>query len=137
MHISTKTEYAVRSLAEIARSQSSGPVSIVEICTRQKLPRKYVEQLFRKLRNADIISSVHGAKGGYLLIKEAKELSLNEIMTAVEENIIQTNCDPEMHNKEYCIGMPCGFHKTWNEIEVHLDGYFSSITLQNIIEKLN
>ena len=50
MQISTKTEYAVRALSEVALSSSDKPISIMEICTKQKLPRKYVEQLFRKLK---------------------------------------------------------------------------------------
>ncbi len=137
MHISTKTEYAVRGLAEIGKHQQEGPISIVEICNRQKLPKKYTEQLFRKLRSAELISSVQGAKGGYILAKEANEITLNDIMHAVEENISQVNCDENYQSREYCIGLPCGFYELWNEIDEHLDAYFNSITLKHIIEKLN
>jgi Rrf2 family iron-sulfur cluster assembly transcriptional regulator len=137
MHISTKTEYAIRGLAELGKNQQTGPISIVEICNRQKLPKKYIEQLFRKLRNAKLISSIHGAKGGYLLAKSADKITLNEIMHAVEENISQVNCGENYQTREYCIGMPCGFYKLWNEIDEHLNAYFNSITLEHIIEKLN
>ena len=137
MHISTKTEYAVRGLTELAMLQDKLPVSIVEICNRQKLPRKYMEQLFSKLKRAELITSVQGAQGGYLLQRSPQNITLNEIMLAVEENISQNSCEADYQEREYCIGMPCGFHKLWNEIETHLEEYFSSINLDDIIKKNN
>ncbi|MFO7896683.1 MAG: Rrf2 family transcriptional regulator [Candidatus Cloacimonadales bacterium] len=135
MHISTKTEYAVRGLTELALLQNQRPVSILEICTRQNLPRKYMEQLFAKLKRAELITSVQGAHGGYLLQRATHDITLNDIMWAVEDNISQTNCETDYQQREYCIGLPCGFHKLWNEIETHLEEYFSSINLDDIIKK--
>ena len=136
MHISTKTEYAVRGLAEIAKQSSSEPISIMEICERQKLPRKYMEQLFRKLKRAKIISSKKGTKGGYLLNKEIADITLGDIMIAVDDSLSQTSCENDYPHREFCIGMPCGFHKLWREIEVHLHSYFHSITLEGILKNL-
>ena len=136
MHISTKTEYAVRGLAEIAKQSSNEPISLVEICEKQNLPRKYMEQLFRKLKRAEIISSMHGSKGGYLLNKEIANISLGDIMVAVDDSLSQTSCENDYPHREFCIGMPCGFHKLWREIENHLHNYFNSITLEGILKKL-
>ncbi|MCF7792462.1 MAG: Rrf2 family transcriptional regulator [Candidatus Cloacimonetes bacterium] len=135
MHISTKTEYAVRALSELAISSGKDPVSISHICENQKLPRKYVEQLFRKLKKSELVSSKHGAMGGYILNKPIRDISLQDIMEAVDESYVKTFCTEENH-KPHCIGWPCGFHQLWDEIKEHLDSYFDSIKLDQIIAKL-
>lgn len=135
MHISTKTEYAVRALSELAVSSSDGPVSIAQISTRQNLPRKYIEQLFRKLKRSDLVSSTHGAKGGYILKKPTNQISLKDIMNAVDENYLRDYC-PDKPHTSHCLGLPCGFRLLWNEIKEHLETYFDSIKLDQIIAKL-
>ncbi len=136
MHISTKTEYAVRALSELAISSDEKPISITEICKRQKLPLKYVEQLFRKLKKHELVKSVHGAKGGYLLNKDVKDISLKNIMKAVDDNFSNTFCADNKNHISHCIGFPCGFHKLWDEIQDHIEDYFESIKLEQIIAKL-
>ncbi len=135
MHISTKTEYAVRALAELAVSSGDKPVSISEICSRQKLPRKYVEQLFRKLKKSELVKSVHGSQGGYSLNQPVGSISLQNIMAAVDESYLNKFCTDD-HHKTHCIGLPCGFHQLWDEIKNDLDSYFDSIKLDRIIAKL-
>ncbi len=136
MHISTKTGYAVRALAELAAHGQDSPISVAQICERQTLPPKYIEQLFRKLKKKGIITSVHGAHGGYKLERPNKDISLKDIMAAVDENFNYTYCDTEKETLEYCCGDPCGFSIMWGEIKEHLDNYFSSITLDTILEKI-
>ncbi len=136
MHISTKTEYAVRGLAELAMHDSKNPISIVEICAKQNLPQKYMEQLFRKLKKAGLIKSIHGAKGGYLMNQDLNTISLGDIMKAVDENLAQKYCEEDSPHREFCIGKPCGFHTLWNEIEEHLHEYFDSIKLDEILKKI-
>ena len=135
MHISSKTEYAVRAMSELAISAAERPVSITEICNKQKLPRKYVEQLFRNLKKSGLVQSKHGSLGGYFLNKPIENISLQNIMEAVDESYVRKFCTEE-HHKDHCIGFPCGFHELWDEIKEHLDGYFDSIKLDQIIAKL-
>ena len=136
MHISTKTGYAVRALAELALNSDGKPVSISEICKKQNLPIKYLEQLFRNLKKNGLVKSVHGSKGGYSLNRGVGEISLNDIMHAVMENYSLTYCDVDKENLDYCTGLPCGFHDLWGEIQTHLEDYFDSIKLKQIISKL-
>ena len=136
MHISTKTEYAVRAMAELALSSSDKPVSITEICEKQNLPRKYVEQLFRKLKQNELVASKHGAKGGYSLTTDIEKISLRDIMEAVDESYVKSYCNADEQKVHHCIGLPCGFHDLWDEVKEHLDGYFDSIKLNQIIAKL-
>ena len=134
MHISTKTGYALRAITEMAKSHSKKPLSIKSICEKQQLPIKYIEQIFRKLKHDGLIDSIHGAKGGYIISKEPDQISLLDIMQAVDEQYSTTYCD-HLAN-EYCIGSPCGFSKLWDEINTHLKDYFRSITLQSIIDRI-
>jgi len=136
MHISTKTGYAVRALAELALNSDGKPVSISEICKKQNLPIKYMEQLFRKLKKNGLVKSVHGSKGGYSLNRGVEEISLNDIMHAVMEHYSLTYCTVDKENLDYCTGLPCGFHDLWDEIQTHLEDYFDSIKLEQIISKL-
>lgn len=136
MHISTKTEYAVRALAELAISSTDKPVSITEICKNQSLPHKYVEQLFSKLKQNNLVVSTHGALGGYSLAECVDSISLRDIMEAVDESYVKTFCNDEDRKVHHCKGLPCGFHDLWDEIKNHLDSYFDSIKLDQIIAKL-
>jgi len=136
MQISTKTEYAVRAISELAIKSNGEPVSISELCHDKNLPIKYVEQLFRKLKKNGLVKSVHGSKGGYLLNKEISEISLKDIMEAVDENISTKFCVEDRAQIDYCSGFPCGFSKLWDEIKGHIENYFDSIKLDAIISKL-
>jgi len=132
MNISTKTGYALRALIVLSKSQEEEPVSITEICKRQNLPIKYIEQLFRKLKKKELIKSMHGSKGGYILAKPVSQISLKDVMDAVDENYGYI-CFSKINNVgNYCIGPPCGLYNLWDEIKNHLENYFDSIKLEHI-----
>jgi Rrf2 family iron-sulfur cluster assembly transcriptional regulator len=140
MQITTKTEYAVRALAEMAMinaEKPEKPVSIRGICERQNLPVKYVEQLFRKLKKKGYIRSIHGAHGGYFFDTDHKALTILDIMVAVEENKVSVQCDrtaPDMPT--YCCGTPCGFYGLWSEITNKMNNYLSEISLGDVLKRL-
>jgi Rrf2 family transcriptional regulator, iron-sulfur cluster assembly transcription factor len=135
MIISTKTEYTVRALTELAINSADKPVSISDICKNQNLPVKYIEQLFRKLKQYGLITSIHGAKGGYQLAKEIHNISLKHIMEAVDENYVAPFCNGKDEHA-HCIGLPCGFKELWDEINEHTENYFDSIKLDQIVARL-
>lgn len=136
MIISTKTEYAVRALTELALNSTVKPVSINEISNNQKLPTKYIEQLFRKLKKNGLIKSIHGAKGGYQLALNISDISLKDIMEAVDENYVAPICNGKTEEHSHCIGLPCGFKNLWDEINEYTENYFDSIKLDQIVAKL-
>jgi len=136
MNISTKTEYAVRALTELAINSADKPVSINDICKNRNLPVKYVEQLFRKLKQNGLIKSIHGAKGGYQLALKINSISLKDIMEAVDENYVAPFCNGNPENNVHCIGLPCGFKELWDEIKEHMEKYFDSIKLDQIVARL-
>ncbi len=133
MQITSRTEYSVRALCELCFNQK--PLSLRKISEAQKLPIKYLEHLFRQLKQHDLVSSVSGAKGGYVLNRSIKEITLLDIIEAVEEINVSMDCD-KRENSEYCIGKPCGFHQVWQEIQEHMKNYYSGMSLEYICTKI-
>jgi len=132
MQISSQTEYALRALTALALSKNEKPLSVSEICKLQKLPPKYIEQIFRKLKKTGLVISLHGSKGGYRLGRDISEISLRDIMNSLGENFGSSLCKSKT---VYCIGLPCIYETLWDEIGEHLDSYFDSIKLDYIISK--
>ncbi|MBN2461678.1 MAG: Rrf2 family transcriptional regulator [Candidatus Cloacimonetes bacterium] len=133
MHISTKTGYAVKALTDLALHASSAPVSLPEICERQKLPLKYTEQLFRKLRIHGLVRGIHGSRGGYILPRPPASITLQDIIAAVEDDIGYKFCYLKSENDKYCRNYPCRYSRLWNDIRKKLEKFFSTVNLEQII----
>ncbi|MCL2065194.1 MAG: Rrf2 family transcriptional regulator [Candidatus Cloacimonetes bacterium] len=133
MQITTRTEYSVRALCELCFSEN--PISLKVLSKEHKLPFKYLEHLFRDLKNSGIVYSVAGSKGGYRLKRPAEEITLLDILRAVDK-------DPTIHkclqtkDAEYCLGESCRFHIIWKKINVYIEEYYEKITLAGIIEEI-
>lgn len=134
MQLTTKVEYTIRALTELANSSTGNPVKLRQICENQNLPLKYMEHLFSRLKKAAIVRSVHGSYGGYLLKISPDRLSIKDIIAAVDDNFVALNCCRDKGRREYCIGRPCHFSKIWNEIKEDLDKYLGTIPLSKFIE---
>jgi Rrf2 family transcriptional regulator, cysteine metabolism repressor len=133
MQLTTKTEYAIRAMIELGIEYGNKPLAIREICERQKLPAKYIEQIFRKLRKSNLIKSIKGSLGGYMLSSEPENISLKDIMIAVEDSFVSANCSGKEGSREFCVGEPCNFYKAWEKITSDLDSYFSRIRLSTFL----
>jgi len=84
MKLSTRSRYGTRLLVDLARSQEKGPVQISEISNRQNISVKYLEQIIRPLKEAELVTSVRGAKGGHMLAKRPEEITLGQIVRLFE-----------------------------------------------------
>lgn len=135
MKISTKSEYALRALLELALENSPKPISLKEVCSKQKLPLKFIEQLFRKLKKVDLVKSVQGPKGGYYLSKPIDEISLNQILIALEDDFFTKPCTHK--TVQYCSGKNCSIIPVLDKIEKDMTTYFSEITLASILNSEN
>ncbi|MDD3051860.1 MAG: Rrf2 family transcriptional regulator [Candidatus Cloacimonetes bacterium] len=133
MQMTTRIEYAIRSMVELGADESGNPLSIKEISSRQNLPFKFLEQLFRDLKKSKLIISSRGIKGGYRLAKPSVEITLKEIITAVEENFLKINCNKHKTINGYCLGYSCGLYSVWEEIRKTLMSQLGSFTLNDVI----
>lgn len=85
MKLTTKGWYALRALIDLITNSNGKPVRLTDISVRQNLPVAYLEQLFRRLRMGGVVKSVRGPGGGYVLAKEASEISIHDVLKAVKE----------------------------------------------------
>ena len=95
MRLTTKGRYAVTAMLDLALNSASGPISLADISSRQEISLSYLEQLFAKLRQNDLVSSVRGPGGGYRLERPADQVFVAQIIDAVNESVDATNCGGE------------------------------------------
>ncbi len=107
-------------------------LSLKDISHRQSISLSYLEQLFCKLKNSGIVKSQRGPGGGYILHRKPNDISLFEIITAVEENIDQTQCGGSMDCKK---DKPCSTHHIWTGLNEIITNYMKNITIGDVISE--
>ena len=134
MKLTSKGRYAVMALVDLAKFNDINPVSLRDISLRQGISLHYLEQIFFKLRKKEIVQSVRGTQGGYILSKKAKEIKLNNILDAVDEKVKTLQCKKE--SKKGCNGKPtkCLTHNLWDELENHINNFFEKKSLDDLIK---
>ncbi|MEX0759590.1 MAG: Rrf2 family transcriptional regulator [Tistlia sp.] len=133
MKLSTKGRYAVMAMVDLAEHSRGKPISLAEIAERQEISLSYLEQLFAKLRRGDLVRSVRGPGGGYLLASASGETRISDIVLAVDEPIRATRCTP---GQPYgCRGnrSRCATHDLWEELGNQIYLYLSSVTLADVV----
>ena len=132
MKLSTKGRYAVMAMADLARRSIRGPVTLADIASRQSISLSYLEQLFARLRKAELVDSVRGPGGGYSLARPAENIRVIDIMSAVDESVDITRCEGEARG---CIenGRRCITHDLWDELSRHIYLFLGSVTLEDVI----
>ena len=135
MKLSSKGRYAVMALADLARFNQNNPISLRDISLRQGISLVYLEQLFLKLKNNNVVKSIRGQKGGYILSRKASDIKISEIFFAVEENVKTIGC--EKHSKKGCNGRSakCISHNLWDELEDYINNFFQQKNLGDLINK--
>jgi Rrf2 family iron-sulfur cluster assembly transcriptional regulator len=131
MQLTTKGRYAVTAMLDLASNNSSRPVTLDMISQRQNISLSYLEQLFAKLRKASLVKSIRGPGGGYLLNVNPIDVTLTEIIEAVDENIDLRRC----HGSKNCLrGKQCLSHHLWCEVSDQIRGFLSSRNLQQVMD---
>ena len=131
MRLTTKGRFAVTAMVDLALRHGSGPVTLAEISSRQKISLSYLEQLFGKLRRHALVDSVRGPGGGYRLAKDMGDISVAEVILAVDEPIDATQCA----GKENCRDeQKCLTHDLWATLNERIFDYLESVTLRQLVE---
>jgi len=131
MQLTTKGRYAVTAMLDLASNDSTRPVTLDMISQRQNISLSYLEQLFAKLRKASLVKSIRGPGGGYLLNVDPINVTLTEIIEAVDENIDLRRC----HGSSNCLrGKQCLSHHLWCEVSDQIRGFLSSKNLQQVMD---
>ena len=135
MKLTTKGRYAVMAMADLATNENTKPVSLSEIAIRQNISLSYLEQLFLKLKNNNLVKSIRGPQGGYILEKNAKDIKLSSIIFAVNEEVKTLNCKKE--SKRGCGGrsVKCITHNLWDDLEKHINSFFENKNLNDLVSE--
>jgi Rrf2 family iron-sulfur cluster assembly transcriptional regulator len=130
MRLTTKGRFAVTAMMDLALRGGSEPVTLAEISGRQHISLSYLEQLFGKLRRQGLVKSVRGPGGGYRLAKSMPEISVADIILAVDEPIDATQCG----GKENCQDdRKCLTHDLWANLNSHIFSYLRAVTLADLV----
>ena len=134
MKLSSKGRYAVMALADIARINQNEPISLRDISLRQGISLVYLEQLFLKLKKNNIVKSIRGKKGGYILSRNASDIKISDIFFAIEEKVKTNGC--EKHSKKACNGKStkCITHNLWEELEDYINNFFDKKNLGDLLK---
>ena len=132
MKLTSKGRYAVMALADIAAFDKKNPVSLRDISLRQNISLLYLEQIFFRLKRNNIVKSIRGTNGGYILAKNPDQIKLASILSAVDEKIKTVGCKKE--SKKGCNGKltKCITHNLWDELELHINTFFEKKKLSDL-----
>jgi|TARA_A100001011_G_scaffold323967_1_gene346090 Rrf2 family iron-sulfur cluster assembly transcriptional regulator len=137
MKLTSKGRYAVMALADMAQFDNKAPVSLRDISLRQGISLLYLEQIFSKLKKNDIVKSIRGVNGGYVLRENPSQIKLANIFSAVQEEIKTVQCKKD--SKKGCNGKTtkCLTHNLWDELENHINNFFEEKSLDDLVKDNN
>lgn len=133
--MSAKGRYAVMALADLAAQGRPGPVTLYDIAERQDISLSYLEQLFAKLRRRDLVKSVRGPGGGYLLARDPSQMRISDIVLAVDEPEAGARCTPTQPMSCRDSEVRCLTHDLWEELGNQMYRYLQSVTLEDVIKQ--
>lgn len=130
MRLTTKGRFAVTAMLDLAMSEADKPVTLAGISERQSISLSYLEQLFSRLRRCGLVKSVRGPGGGYRIAKPLSDISVSEIISAVDELIDATQCGGQENCRDEG---RCMTHDLWSSLNVKILEYLSGISLADLV----
>ncbi|WP_337842966.1 Fe-S cluster assembly transcriptional regulator IscR [Rheinheimera sp.] len=132
MRLTSKGRYAVTAMLDVALHAKTGPVPLADISLRQGISLSYLEQLFARLRKQGLVQSVRGPGGGYQLGREAAQISVSAVISAVDESVDATRCQ----GKSDCqSGAKCLTHSLWTDLSDRIEDFLTNVTLGELVRK--
>jgi len=134
MKLNTRGRYAVMALADMANFNTQNPVPLRDISLRQNISLVYLEQIFSKLKKNNIVKSIRGTNGGYILTRDPEKIRLSNIFLAVDEKVKTVQCKKE--SKKGCNGKltKCITHNLWDDLEMHINNFFEKKNLGDFLK---
>jgi Rrf2 family iron-sulfur cluster assembly transcriptional regulator len=130
MRLTTKGRYAVTAMLDLSLNYDAGSITLADISVRQGISLSYLEQLFSRLRKQGLVSSTRGPGGGYRLSRAAEEITVLDVISAVDEKLDSTACEGKAncHGEEKCLS-----HELWQSLSEQIQSYLSNITLGQVV----
>ena len=130
MGLSTKAQYAVRAMVSLSLTGGEAPMALQDISAREGISLTYLEQLFVKLRRGQIVNSVRGPGGGYVLARSADQIKVDQIIDSVEESLVPVSCMDDDGSCS-CIDQ-CVTHAVWHGLGEKIRQFLAAITLEEL-----
>lgn len=133
MKLSTKGRYGLKAMYDLAIHYGDGPIALKSVAERQRISDHYLEQLVAVLRKADLVKSVRGAQGGYMLARTPEEITVGDIIRALEGPLGPSDCVLE-EDAHVCDHAECCVTRVvWEKIRISISDVIDSITLQDMV----
>lgn len=132
MRLTTKGRYAVTAMLDLALHYDQGPITLADISQRQGISLSYLEQLFSKLRKNGLVDSARGPGGGYRLSREASQICVADVITAVDEKVDAMRCGGKGDCQD---GTSCLTHELWCDLSDQIYSFLKSIDLAQLVER--
>jgi Rrf2 family protein len=134
MQISTKGKYAVRAILNIAHHGDGTPVALAAISKEEGISLLFLEQIFQSLRKGEIVRSVRGAHGGYVLARDPSDITIGEIIRLLEPPLYTSSCFSKHEAVDNCrIAGSCLGFVLWKQLAELVDGFLDSITVADMV----
>ncbi|MDR1424034.1 MAG: Fe-S cluster assembly transcriptional regulator IscR [Azoarcus sp.] len=130
MRLTTKGRFAVTAMIDVASRQDDGPVTLNGIAERQNISLSYLEQLFGRLRRSNLVKSVRGPGGGYRLSRDMDEITITDIVNAVDESMDATRCGGRANCNN---AAQCMTHDLWTNLNRRMLDYLDSVSLGSLV----
>lgn len=137
MKLSTRGEYGLRAMFDLAQRYGEGPISLKSVAERQDISEHYLEQLIASLRKAGLVRSVRGAQGGYILAKEPGEIKVGDIIRVLEGPIAPMDCVNEEEGECCSRAETCVARTIWEKVRDSITEVLDSITLEDMVAEAN
>ena len=132
MRLTTKGRYAVTAMLDLAIHATTSPVPLADISQRQGISLSYLEQLFARLRRQGLVKSARGPGGGYRLNRQADNITIVEVLNAIDEKIDTTRCGGKGDCQD---GQACLTHDLWADLSKQISDFLSGISLGELVER--
>ncbi len=132
MRLTTKGRYAVTAMLDLAIHYDKGPITLADISQRQGISLSYLEQLFSKLRKNELVDSTRGPGGGYRLSRDAHQIPVAQVITAVDEKVETTRCGGLANCQD---DQQCLTHELWSELSAQIHDFLMGISLGQLVER--
>jgi Rrf2 family cysteine metabolism transcriptional repressor len=133
--VSQKCQYALRAVLELSRRYGSGPTSVAAIAEVQAIPQRFLELIIGELRQGGVVASKRGARGGYVLLHDPAELTVSDVMKAVDSNYEPVDCEPCGGNRDCPLAGHCSFVNLWKRAGDAIHEVYNNTTFRDILEE--
>ncbi|MDZ7735276.1 MAG: Fe-S cluster assembly transcriptional regulator IscR [Gammaproteobacteria bacterium] len=132
MRLTTKGRYAVTAMLDLALHKDRGPNTLADISRRQGISLAYLEQLFSRLRKSGLVESARGPGGGYTLGHDSADISIADVIRAVDESVDATKCGGQKNCQDE---LRCLTHDLWEDLSEQISTYLDGISLEDLVQK--